>query len=337
MGKGIVAVAGASGFVGSNVVRELIRQGFAVRALVRDIRKAREVLPAEGAALSLVVGDVLGQGTCDQLLRGCDACVNCIGILRESRVVAGGATGGEQTFQRTHVDAVQALVGACERLGVARFVQVSALGVGHLGQCEYQTSKWAGEQIVRRGGLNWTILRPGLIHGAGSEFIELMQGMGSGLEMPYAFMPYFTRGETDKRVPLGGDTQVDPRVAPVFVEDVALAVAKSLGTEAAIGEVYNLVGSQAMTMPALLAAIRDGTGGNSKVRPWGLPSKCAACAADMAGKIGLGKMLPFDSGMAIMAAQDGVSETEKVKRHLGLECRGFTRTFATYAGELVEA
>lgn len=337
MGKGIIAVAGASGFVGSNVVRELLQQGYGVRALVRDIRKAREVLPSEGATLSVVVGDVLGPGIADQLLRGCAACVNCIGILRESRVVAGGATGGEQTFRRLHVDAVRALVASCEKLGVARFVQVSALGVGHMGQCEYQTSKWDGEQIVRRSSLKWTILRPGLIHGSGSEFIELMQGMGSGLEMPYAFMPYFTRGETDKRVPLGGDTQIDPRVAPVFVEDVALAVARSLGTEAAIGEVYNLVGAQAMTMPALLAMIRDGTGGNSKIRPWGVPSKCAACAADMAGKIGMGKMLPFDSGMAIMAAQDGVSETEKVKRHLGLECRGFAKTFAAYAGELVGA
>ena len=91
------------------------------------------------------------------------------------------------------------------------------------------------------------------------------------------------------------------------------------------------------TMPALLEAIRDGTGGNAKVRPWGLPSKCGQCAATVAGKVGLGNLLPFDAGMAYLAAQDGVSEMEKVKRHLGLECRGFAASFARYAGELAPA
>jgi uncharacterized protein YbjT (DUF2867 family) len=214
MATGTVAVSGAAGFVGRHIVAALLKAGYSVRALVRDAERAREVLPTDGR-LMLVVGDVLEAGKSEELVSGCAACVNAVGILRAE---------GKSTFKGAHIDAVRALTKACEAKGVSRFVHISSLGVSELGKAEYQTSKAEGERLVRGSSLAWTILRPSLIHGAESDFIGMLAGLGTGLEAPYIFMPYFTRWQTDKRIPMGGEMAIDPVVEPVHVDDVAAAV-----------------------------------------------------------------------------------------------------------------
>lgn len=315
-----VAVTGASGFVGRHVVRELLSRGYGVRALVRDRAKARAALPA---AATLVFGDVNDAQSLDDLARGCDAMIHLVGIIREA------AEG--QTFRKMHVDATRSALRACAAAGITRYLHMSAIGVSELGKTEYQRSKFEGEKLVRESDLDWTIFRPGLIHGPGSEFIEMMENLGSGLVAPWLFIPYFTRGVEDKRVPLGSESDVDPVVQPVWVEDVAKAFATALERPETTGEIYNLVGSEALAMPALLEQIKEGTHGNAHLHPFGVPAKAAVAAATVAGKLGLGRLLPFDAGMAIMGSLDATAEREKVRRHLGLATRGFGETFATYA------
>src|SRR5215831_9736027 len=133
MANRTVAVTGASGVVGRYIVRELLSRGYEVRGLVRSREKARSVLPSV-AALSLVVGDISEQGVVDRLLDGAWACINLLGILRESRGELGARP---QTFQRVHVDATRLLVHRCEDEGVRRYVQMSALGVSDMGVSEY--------------------------------------------------------------------------------------------------------------------------------------------------------------------------------------------------------
>lgn len=319
---GTVAVTGAGGFVGRHVVKALVGAGYSVRALVRDSAKARDVLPQEG--VTLVVGDVLEGQKAAELVKGCTACINLIGILRES---------GKATFQKAHVESTRALVKACEGAGVSRYVQMSALGVSELGAAEYQRTKFEGERLVRGSSLEWTIFRPSLIHGVESEFLDMVAGFASGLEAPYVFLPYFTRWKTDKRVPMGGEEESDPVVEPVHVDDVAAAFVKSLTNPTTVGEIYNLVGSERISWPSLLEVVRDHTGGHHGLKPFGIPGPVAGAVAYVAGGIGLGRFLPFDRGMALMSAQDSVSETQKVKKHLGMEFRPFTKSFLEYAGE----
>jgi NADH dehydrogenase len=318
-----VAVTGASGFVGRHVVRELIARGYGVRALVRDRAKAKGVLPGGS---TLVFGDVNDAASMDDLARGADAMIHLVGIIRE-------APGG-QTFRKMHVDATRSALRACASAGITRYVHMSAIGVSELGEAEYQKSKFEGERLVRESDLDWTIFRPGLIHGPGSAFVEMMQAMGSGLVAPWVFMPYFTRGVEDKRVPLGAENAVDPVTQPVWVEDVAKAFTTALERPETIGEIYNLVGSEALAMPVLLEKIKEGTHGSPHVHPFGVPAKAGVVMAKVAGRLGLGRLLPFDAGMAIMGSQDTTAEREKVRRHLGIATRGFTETFAKYAGAL---
>jgi uncharacterized protein YbjT (DUF2867 family) len=326
-----VAVTGASGFVGRHIVRELLASRFEVRALVRSRDKAREVLGADLAHITTITGDVNDPAALKDLLQGADACIHLIGILREVRTDAANS----QTFRKAHVLATQSIVNACEAAGVQRYIHMSALGVQDDGISDYQRSKWEAERTVMDSSLDWTIFRPGLIHGAGSEFMEMAIGWTSGLEQPWIFIPYFTRGDEDKTTPLGGARQIDPVVAPVFVEDVAKAFVLALTNDKATQEIYNLAGSETLSWPAMLTKIRDeGPGGNPSLRPFGIPAQVAAIQAKAAKFVGLGKFLPFDEGMALMGGQDSVADTTKVREQLGLSTRGFSETFAKYAGSL---
>ncbi len=319
-----VAVTGATGFVGRWVVRELLAKGYQVRALVRDRAKARRVLPE---SVACVTGDVLDAARVDELLAGAQACINLVGIIREVRT-----PGNTQTFEGLHTRAPRLLVDRCQALGVRRFVHMSALGVRDVGVSEYQRTKWEGEAAVRVSTLDWTIFRPGLIHGAEGEFMRLAKTWCTGHEAPWFFIPYFAREVEDLRVPLGSVTLTAPRVQPVAVQDVAVAFVRCLGTPATIGEIYNLVGPETLTWPELLGEVRDHVhGANRDLEPVGIPASAAAWGAKAASAVGLGALLPFDEGMARMGAEDSTASLDKVKTDLALNPAPFRAAFREYA------
>jgi NADH dehydrogenase len=317
-----VAVTGASGFVGRHIVRELLARDFKVRALVREVAAARKALGAD-PGLTLVAGDVLDSDAPPALIAGCGACIHLIGIIREE---AG------KSFQKMHVEATRAVLHACRSAGLRRYLHMSALGVSDEGVSDYQRTKWEAEQLVRRTGLDWTIFRPALIHGPESEFIQMAKGWVSGSKPPFKFLPYFTRPQTDHSVPLGPTRYTDPLVQPVAVEDVAIAFAAALDGPQSIGEVYNLVGPAAMTWPEMLLTLRDELpGARDDLRPRGVPADLAAAGATAAAAVGLGSLLPFDRGMALMGAQDCTASPAKAHEHLGFSPRPFRPTLMAYA------
>jgi NADH dehydrogenase len=290
---------------------------------VRDTAKARAVLPSS-PKLSLVVGEVANQDVAGELVAGCQAAINLVGIIREVRRLG-------QTFQRLHTDAARVLVQACEHNNVRRYVQMSALGVRSDFCCEYQRTKWEAETAVRRSNLDWTIMRPGLIHGKDSEFVKMAYEWMKGEKPPFIFLPYFTGGDDDTRVPLGGTNERDPRIAPITVEDVATAFVSSLTNPRTIGETYNLCGSEILTWPQMLRFMRDNTPGALPLHPFGAPSEPNAWIAAVAGFVGLGNFLPFDVGMAKMAAEDSVADMTKATEDLGIAWKGFRSTYPAYA------
>ncbi len=157
----------------------------------------------------------------------------------------------------------------------------------------------------------------------------------SGNHPPYLFLPYFTRGVEETRVPLGGVTQIDPVVAPVFVEDVARAFVSCLDRPESIGEIYNLTGPERLSWPAMLRTMRDSIpGANPRLQPFGLPGEIAALGAKAAAFAHVGQFLPFDEGMARMGSEDSVATLDKVQTDLGLSPRPFTETFRSYASAL---
>lgn len=341
-----VAVTGASGFVGRSVVGEMLARGWRVRGLARSLksvgeldRRAREIaaevakargLPG-GGQVDWFAGDVCDAGALDQLCKGAGAVVHLVGIIREVR----GGSGLPQTFERMHVRATHAAIDAAKRAGIRRYVQMSALGVGAEGRSQYQKTKWAAEQAVRRSGLDWTIFRPSLIHGQDSEFVAMLTEIASGEKPPYLFIPYFVRAEEDRRVPMRFGDWEPAKVQPVAVEDVAYAFAESLVRPESIGEVYNLTGSEVLDWRTLSETIRDVVPGtNKKIGTWYVPGEHAAMAAKVAAAVGLGGFLPFDEGQALMAIEDSAADWTKAKNELGFQPRGFTESLREYGGKV---
>lgn len=320
-----IAVAGATGFVGRHAVRELLARGYSVRGLVRDREKSAKVLPRD-ERLRLIQGDVLDATSLAGLTAGAAACVNAIGLLRE--------TGG-QTFRKAHVDSTRALVGACREAGVPRFIQVSALGVSGHGATPYQKTKWEAEHLVAKSDLAWTILRPGLIHGPDGGVMAIAKGWVTGHRPPWFFLPYFARGVKSSDVPLAALRREPATVAPVAIEDVAWAIAECLDRPDTIGETFNLVGPEELTWPEMLRAIRDAVpGANPALEPLGIPSELAAMKARAAGAIGLGGLLPFDEGMARMGAADSTATLDKARAQLGFDPRPFRAALKSYAARI---
>ena len=112
-----VFLTGATGFVGKHMLRRLLAEGHAVRALVRDPQKAGSpALPN----VEFVIGDIAEGTGLDQGMQECDAVIHLVGIIVEK---------GSNTLERVHHLGTRNVVEAAKRAGIKRFVQMSALGV----------------------------------------------------------------------------------------------------------------------------------------------------------------------------------------------------------------
>jgi uncharacterized protein YbjT (DUF2867 family) len=294
-GPGTAAVTGATGFVGRHIVRELLMRGWQVRALVRSESKARRVLP-EGTGLTLVSGDVLDPAALDRLMIGVDACLHLVGIIREA--------GGQQTFENMHAEATRRVVAAGERASRDRPIR----------------------RAVEASSLRWTIFRPGLIHGHDGEFTQMAAAWVRGKAAPWLFVPFFTPGWNPfaKGVP----------VAPVFVGDVARMFCDAATNDGAIGRTYDLAGAETLTFDDMLRVYQRLVPGAKKLPVAGAPGPLAVLQARLLGAVGLGKLLPFDEGMARMAMEPSVSECTLAKAELGFDPEPFTESLRSYADRL---
>lgn len=324
-----VGVTGATGFIGRHVVRALVSSGHSVRALARDREKSRSALggltPEKG--VTTVIGDVFDAGSMAELSRGCDAVVHTIGIRREFPP--------EVTFTHLHPRATGRALEAAERAGARRFIHISALGTRPDAPSAYHRSKHEAETLVRQSGLEWTILRPSLVHGPDGEFVQMVKGWVLGRSAPWFFIPYFVRVEPQAGFPPRPPRLVSALVQPVHVDDVAAAVPRSLEMREAVGEVYTLAGPETLDWPSLLKGIRDAlpmTDRKKRLAP--MPGPVGVAVARAAGAVGLGSLLDFGPSEPVMAMEDQTCSTVKAREHLGFAPRAFTASLESYAASV---
>lgn len=330
-----VGVTGATGFLGRHAVAALLARGHSVRALIRNGEKGRRVLPFT-ERLERVQGDVFDRGAVGALLAGADAVVHTIGIRRESSPGV--------TFARLHTGATRAIVegmrggggGGGGGAGGGRLVHVSALGTRPDAPTAYWRTKYESEVIVRRSGLDWTILRPSIIHGPDGEFVMMVRDWVLGRRAPRFFLPYFARVEPGRLgLPPSPPQLTSALVQPVHVDDVAGAIVDVLERDAAIGEVYPLTGPETLDWPGLLTAIRDALPlGDKGKKARAIPAPLGVCVARVSRLLGLADALPFGASEPVMAVEDSTASHEKARAHLGFDPRAFRRSVDQYAGSI---
>lgn len=155
---GLVAVTGATGFVGGHVVRAFTQAGWRVRILARRIPLSPQLADLTP---DLVPGSLEDEDALRALVRGADAIVHAAGSVK--------ALDGP-SFHRDNAEGTACMVAAaCTAAPAARFLLISSLSAREPGLSPYAASKRAGERALETGGtgLDWTILRPPVVYGPG--------------------------------------------------------------------------------------------------------------------------------------------------------------------------
>ena len=222
-----ICVLGGSGFVGSAIVHRLSAAGYNVKVLTRrrEASKHLILLPY----VQVIECDVMNDAALAQQVAGSDAVINLIGILHEDKKV---------TFKAMHTDLPIRLLAICERLGVCRFLHMSALQASIDAPSAYLRSKGAAEAalIEYKGETKITIFRPSVIFGRGDGFINLFAKLA-------------------KLMPVIALAKPEAKFQPIWVEDVAQAFVSSLENIDTYDKQYDLGGPRIYTLKELVQLV----------------------------------------------------------------------------------
>lgn len=270
-----VLVTGGSGFVGREIVRQLVAAGHAVRVLARGTKPAVN-------GVETVTGSVLVPESLPAACTGCEAVIHLVGIISEV---------GEQTFERVHAEGTRHLLAAAARAGIRRHVQMSALGTRPEAASRYHRSKWEAEQAVRASGLDWTILRPSLVYGPGDGFVNLFVGMSRWSPV----LPVIGPGTSP--------------VQPVAVADVAHCFVGALAEPRSTGQTLDVCGPDRLSFNAVLDEILAATGRRRAKLHLPLPlARLQAKFIEFICPRLLGQAPPLNREQIVMLGEDNVGD-----------------------------
>ena len=208
----LITVFGGSGFAGRHIVRALAKRGWRIRAAVRRPDLAGHLQPMGAVGqVHAVQANVRYPQSVANAVAGADAVVNCVGIL---------AQGGHQTFAEIHDEGAHTIAKAAREAGSRHLVHLSAIGANRDSASTYAVTKAKGEAGVLEEMPGAVILRPSVIFGPEDAFFNRF----AALARRSPALPAIGGGVT--------------KFQPVFVGDVALAVAACLDGHARGGTVY---------------------------------------------------------------------------------------------------
>jgi uncharacterized protein YbjT (DUF2867 family) len=174
-----VLLTGATGLIGAATLAGLRREGHGVVAVARTGFRSGRAAGKDWVQVNIA----RAKNPEDWLehLRGVDAVVNCAGVLQDG---PGDSTAG------VHVDGLGALFAACERAGVRRVIQISAIGVDRNASTRFACTKFAGDSALMARDLDWVILRPSVVLGraayGGSAFLRGLAALPLLAQLPDA-------------------------------------------------------------------------------------------------------------------------------------------------------
>lgn len=230
----LVTVIGGSGFLGRQIVRRLARDGYRLRVTTRKPSHALSVQPLGNVGqIALVKADIRNEADIAKAIDGAAVVINLVGILKPS---------GGRTFDAIHNEGAAIVARLAAKAGVGRLIHISAIGADPKAKSSYASSKGEGEAAVRQAFPRATILRPSVVFGQGDGFFNRFAGL---MRMSRVAFPLFGGGKT--------------KFQPVFVCDVADAVANAVADARTQGRTYELGGPAAYTLKEVLELVATTT------------------------------------------------------------------------------
>ena len=216
----LVTIFGGSGFIGSHVARALARRGYRMRIAVRRPNQAAHLQPLGNVGqIHAVQANLRYRWSVDRAVEGADHVINLVGILAES---------GRQTFDAVQDFGARAVAEAA-RVAGASLTQISAIGADENSESGYARSKALGEKAALETVKDAVILRNSIVFGPEDSFFNRFADMARYSPA----LPLIGGGET--------------RFQPVYVGDVAEAIARSVDGRVAGGRIYELGGPEVLT------------------------------------------------------------------------------------------
>ena len=224
----LVTVFGGSGFLGRHIVRVLARRGYRIRVAVRRPDLAFHLQPLGNVGqIALLQANLRYRNSVDAAVRGSDHVINCVGLMHET---------GRNTFDAVQDFGARAIAEACRNAGV-KLTHISAIGADLDSPSAYARTKAKAERAILSLLPDATIFRPSVMFGPEDDFYNKFAGMA----------------RIAPALPLvgGGHT----RFQPVFVDDVAEAVARSVDGAVEGGRIYELGGAEVKSFRAIIEDI----------------------------------------------------------------------------------
>jgi uncharacterized protein YbjT (DUF2867 family) len=223
----MLLLTGATGLVGSALLRRLVAEGTPVRCLVRDPRR----LGAERVRVQIALGDLADPPSFRNALRGVDEVVHLAATIRDQPRGSIEELNGIATWR---------LVEAAERAGVQRFVFFSALSASSHNRTRFLRAKALAEEAVRESELEHTVFAPSIVYAPGDPFLRLLDRLAL---LPV--MPISGRGEA--------------RFEPIWAEDVADCVMAARSRDGGSAR-YELAGPEVLTHTEIVATALRASG-----------------------------------------------------------------------------
>lgn len=219
----IVAITGGTGFLGAHLARTLVANGHYAKVLARGINnRDPEIRKTANAAFTPIqYGD---EKKLFAAFQGCDAVAHLVGINRETQ---------RGDFQRIHVEATKNVINAALRAGVKKIVYVSYLRARPRAFSAYYKSKWEAEELIRNSGLDYTVLKPGIIYGSGD---SMLTSIKRTLDMVPGVALFPSVGLLEKKI------------SPIAVEDMVRIMIAALVDNRLSHQTCAVIGPEEITL-----------------------------------------------------------------------------------------
>jgi NADH dehydrogenase len=295
----LVTVFGGSGFVGRHVVRALAKRGYRIRVAVRRPDLAGFLQPLGNVGqISFVQANLRYRQSVERAVEGSDCVINCVGILFET---------GRNTFDAVQDFGARAVAEAAKN-AKARLIHISAIGADEKSESSYARSKGRAETAVLSIKKDAVIFRPSIVFGPEDSFFNKFADMARFSPV----LPVISGGKT--------------KLQPVYVEDVAEAVARAADGKALTGKIYELGGPEVLSFRECLETMLKVTARKNPL---------VSMPAGIASLIGsIASLIPFVSppitpDQVRLLKYDNVVSPKAEKEERTLKGLGVTPTMAT--------